>query len=117
MKSNSPTSFFPSEIYSCSINFQPGGEKLKKKKAKSSFRGLIPISGLGQTGQKGASPSLAPLAGFAIEKQAKELGESHRNPKYPCIKIVPLDDGTWYCPLCGEKNTGSFCKGCGFESN
>lgn len=33
----------------------------------------------------------------------------------PRMIITPHEDGTWFCPLCGDKNTGLGCKSCGFE--
>lgn len=35
-------------------------------------------------------------------------------PKAP-VKIIPKDDGSWYCPDCGQHNEKSrrVCKGCG----
>lgn len=33
----------------------------------------------------------------------------------PRISITPREDGTWFCPLCGDKNTGFSCKSCKFE--
>ena len=37
--------------------------------------------------------------------------------KFPRIVINPLEDGTWYCPLCGDKNCRqTICKGCGFDA-
>ena len=83
MKSNIPCSNCHYENPSGSIYCQHCGEKLKEKKAKSSFRDLIPISGLGQTGQKGASPSLAPLAGFAMRSRQRNWGNHTGIPNTP----------------------------------
>nr|WP_294493047.1 hypothetical protein [uncultured Anaerosporobacter sp.] len=33
----------------------------------------------------------------------------------PQITIIPHEDGTWFCPLCGDKNTELSCKSCDFE--
>lgn len=54
-------------------------------------------------GAKGVS--VAPLA----YKNGKEEGKVA-----PRIAITPLEDGTWFCPLCGEKNNGNSCRGCEF---
>ena len=66
---------------------------------------------LAGTGHKGSS--LAPLGGMAIENQAKSLGGiiTHKH----LTKVCPLEDGSWYCPDCGEPNPkhSTFCKGCG----
>lgn len=68
---------------------------------------------LAGAGTRGSS--LAPLGSMAIEKQAKELG-GKRKTSFPKISVVPLMDGSWFCPLCGDKNNNKdFCKGCGFE--
>lgn len=57
--------------------------------------------------------SLAPLIAMNIEKDAAQ------NKKAPAqnapVKIVPKDDGSWYCPDCGQHNVKGrrVCKGCG----
>ncbi|TGY91474.1 hypothetical protein E5329_20835 [Petralouisia muris] len=62
-------------------------------------------------GHKGSS--IAPLGAMAIERQGKELepGNAHKN----LVKVCPCQDGTWYCPDCGELNQQykNFCKNCG----
>lgn len=67
------------------------------------------------TGARGSS--IAPLGGLAVESQAAEMAAGKIKNKFPRIIIKPLEDGTWYCPLCGDKNIGqNICKGCGFDA-
>lgn len=67
------------------------------------------------TGTRGIS--IAPLGGLAVEKQAAEMATEQIKKKFPRIVVKPLEDGTWYCPLCGDKNKRqNICKGCGFEA-
>lgn len=52
--------------------------------------------------------------GIAIAPLAKR----HRNTSdriMPQISITPHKDGTWFCPLCGDKNSEISCKSCDFE--
>lgn len=47
------------------------------------------------------------------------LAMKHRNTSgriMPRISITPHEDGTWFCPLCGDKNSEEICKNCEFES-
>ena len=47
------------------------------------------------------------------------LAKRHRNTSggiIPRITIIPHEDGTWFCPLCGDKNSEESCKNCEFES-
>lgn len=77
----------------------PGGFPWKNAKA---------YAGLGHKG-----PSIAPLGAMAIENQSKEFAktDTHTN----LVKVCPRQDGTWYCPDCGELNEQykNFCKNCG----
>lgn len=96
-----------------SVYCQQCGCKLKKKsifQRKKNNANQIFFAGMGQKGS-----SIAPLGGMAIANQAKQFADYKRNRQFPKIKIYPLSDGTWYCPLCGDKNNGDSCKGCGFE--
>ena len=36
-------------------------------------------------------------------------------PKKTLVKVIPLKDGRWYCPECGELNSrqSKICYGCG----
>lgn len=86
------------------------GSKLPKKPIISIGKRNT-ASSLAGTGTRGSS--LAPLGMMSIENSAKELGEV--TVVSNLIKIQPLQDGSWYCPDCGELNH-SFtfsCKGCG----
>lgn len=58
--------------------------------------------------------SIAPLACMGIEKQAeKELGKVSTIPHLTHVR--PKEDGSWFCPDCGELNPAHArnCKGCG----
>ena len=57
--------------------------------------------------------SLAPLGAMAIEAQTEELGKTAAPPKL--VPVIPLENGDWYCPDCGEYNPkySLFCKNCG----
>ena len=70
-------------------------------------------SSLAGTGQRGSS--LAPLGAMAIEAQAEELGKTAAPPKL--VPVIPLENGDWYCPDCGEYNPkySLFCKNCGWS--
>ncbi|WP_455717811.1 hypothetical protein [Anaerosporobacter sp.] len=46
------------------------------------------------------------------------LAKKHRDISgkiMPQISITPHEDGTWFCPLCGDKNAELICKSCYFE--
>lgn len=58
--------------------------------------------------------SIAPLACMGIENQAeRELGKVSTIPKL--ARVQPREDGSWFCPDCGELNIAysKNCKGCG----
>ena len=79
------------------------GTKLRKKESMFSRDNISSTGTIAGAGAKGVS--VAPLAyknGIEDRKVA------------PRITITPLEDGTWFCPLCGEKNTGNGCRGCDF---
>lgn len=85
------------------------GCKLKKK----TFGGFPWKSAKAFTGLGHKGSSIAPLGAMAIENQSKELGKVtvHKT----LVKVCPREDGTWYCPDCGELNGQykNFCKNCG----
>lgn len=56
---------------------------------------------------------MAPLIGLQIDSSKKS------NLKKSNIPIIPLEDGSWYCPDCGEHNKKNqfICRGCGKEYN
>ena len=57
--------------------------------------------------------SLAPLIAMNIEKDAAQYKKA--SAQKASVKIVPKDDGSWYCPDCGQHNAKGrrVCKGCG----
>lgn len=84
------------------------GKKLTRSLGHSKWKKQKYLAGNGTRGS-----SLAPLGGIAIENQAKSLGGilTHKH----LVKVSPLENGSWYCPDCGELNAkySRFCKGCG----
>ena len=49
---------------------------------------------------------------------ATPLAKRYRNTSgsiMPRIPITPQEDGTWFCPLCGDENTMFECNSCDFE--
>ncbi|MEA5011873.1 MAG: zinc ribbon domain-containing protein [Angelakisella sp.] len=82
------------------------GSGLKKKTSIFSRNHIKYVSGLGHKGV-----SLAPLAEMAIENAPFMI--DHPEPE-PCAKVITKEDGSWFCPCCGELNskTALFCKGC-----
>lgn len=58
--------------------------------------------------------SIAPLAAMSIEKSGEWL-ENQKKKGKKLVPVRPLEDGSWYCPDCGELNQKhtTFCKGCG----
>ncbi|WP_455716860.1 hypothetical protein [Anaerosporobacter sp.] len=79
------------------------GIRLTSKKSMFSRDNISATGTIAGAGAKGVS--VAPLA----YKNGTEAGKSA-----PRIVITPHEDGTWFCPLCGEKNTGYSCRGCEF---
>lgn len=87
---------------------QKCGGKVKEASLFTSWKETKFLAGMGAKGS-----SLAPLGAMAVEEQSKELGSvtTHKT----LVKVLPLDDGRWYCPDCGELNDKRIlsCKGCG----
>lgn len=85
---------------------QKCGEKLPCK----SFLNLNGIAGMGMKGV-----SIAPLGAKSVQNQAKEEFKDTGAKNSVHVKTVPLEDGSWYCPDCGEYNSSFalFCSGCG----
>lgn len=96
-----------------SIYCQHCGNKLKKKAFFSTDANQSKKIFFAGMGNKGSS--IAPLGGMAIQNQAKQFSDYKQKKSFPKIKIIPLEDGSWYCPLCGDKNKERFCKGCGID--
>lgn len=88
------------------------GTKLRQKKTLGRLLKSLDLKDIAGAGAKGVSA--APMAGRVIEDQAKEVSVPGGMPAKKA-KVLPLDDGSWFCPDCGEHNrTGTaFCKGCG----
>lgn len=98
-----------------SIYCQHCGKKLKKKLFGNRMKASSNPIHLAGMGQKGSS--MAPLGGMAIEGQTKQFSDYKYSKTFPKIKVSPLPDGTWFCPLCGDKNKGVLCRGCGFPKS
>lgn len=103
----------------CSFKNFPGtkfcqgcGEKLPRKKDFKALVDSLDLKDIAGAGAKGVS--VAPMAGRVIEGQAEAAG-AKANKNSTAAKVVLHDDGTWFCPDCGEHNrTGvRICKGCG----
>lgn len=59
--------------------------------------------------------ALALLTAMAVEGQAREMQRQGKRAGH-LVKAVPLKNGDWYCPDCGELNRNySICHGCGRE--
>lgn len=82
------------------------GEKLPRK-------GALNFNGVAGNGMKGAS--IAPLAAMSAEKSGRQEFAASGSKSSQRVKTVPLRDGSWFCPDCGEHNKPSqmFCNGCG----
>lgn len=61
--------------------------------------------------------SIAPIAAMTIENQIRQ--EDMEHVVQSTVRVVPLADGTWFCPDCGEHNLihDMFCKGCGKDKS
>ena len=93
----------------CGFENLPGTQFCQRCGSKISLKFTDKIaSSLAGTGQKGSS--LAPLGAMAIEAQTEELGKTAAPPKL--VPVIPLENGDWYCPDCGEYNPkySLFCK-------
>lgn len=91
---------------------QQCGTKLKVKKSVFSRENISNTGTIAGAGAKGVS--VAPLAYRKGQESGNDMGQSSQ-PSQVQIPVTPLEDGTWYCPLCGDKNKGQSCRGCGFE--
>lgn len=62
--------------------------------------------------------SIAPLAVMGLKKVAFNDKDLQKVTKKKYVKVIPLEDSSWYCPDCGEHNQPHtfVCKGCGRES-
>lgn len=89
------------------------GNKLRQKKTLGRLLKSLDLKDIAGAGAKGVSA--APMAGRVIEDQAKEISASGGTRGKGKAKVLPLSDGTWFCPDCGEHNRAgvAVCKGCG----
>ena len=57
------------------------------------------------------SYTIAPLIGLQLDN----TNQISNSPSYKNVPVVPLEDGSWYCPDCGEHNNKNryICYGCG----
>lgn len=87
---------------------QKCGSKLKESAKLFDFKNTKFLAGAGAKGS-----SIAPLAMMSVTNGTSDLGPvtSVKN----VVKVLPLEDGRWYCPDCGELNPPHTfsCKGCG----
>lgn len=65
----------------------------------------------------GKGISISPLAMKNIEDNAKNNPDLQQTKKNIHAKVIPLPDGSCYCPDCGTYNESNpsclYCKGCG----
>lgn len=89
---------------------QKCGKKIIRKGLRAFFRGAD-FSNLAGMGARGVS--IAPLGKMAVDNLSKQWGNK-KNPS-GCVKVVPLEDGSWYCPDCGFHNArhALYCGDCG----
>jgi predicted amidophosphoribosyltransferase len=81
----------------------------KKLIVKNKFIKSLDFGSVSGTGAKGVS--VAPLAAKAISNEAGKIKQN----KNKIVKVIPLKDGSWHCPDCGQLNKpySLYCKGCG----
>lgn len=79
------------------------------KKLSKSFIKQLNFGSVSGAGAKGVS--IAPIVSKTIESQADEI----KVKKKQRVKVIPLKDGSWYCPDCGQLNKSHslYCKSCG----
>ena len=89
---------------------QKCGSHLKPKKSLKKIMESLNFGSISGSGAKGVS--IAPLVGIDIDKNNREY-------EYATGKRVrkhySLEDGSWYCPYCGNKNNKQvefFCAEC-----
>ena len=87
---------------------QKCGGSIPRKKPLFSFENGKFLAGWG-----GKGIITAPLIGMAVEGHANR----YRDDKVhiSTVPVIPLENGDWYCPECGQYNLKKdiFCKGCG----
>ena len=84
------------------------GTYLQVKKPFFSFANLKFLSGW-----QGRGVTHFPLMGMAVEGHANQIKEGKASGTK--VPVVPHEDGSWYCPDCGQYNRKKdmFCIGCG----
>ncbi len=93
------------------IYCQQCGNKVAKKSLKK-FASNLQFGSLAGMGSKGVS--VAPIVGVEMDKAHNN--KFHAN-KVKVLKHFVLDDGSWFCPYCGNKNkrTDKLCVECSSE--
>lgn len=93
----------------CKFENYDGTRFCQKCGAELPSRRSINLKGIAGMGMKGVSA--APLAARTVEGQSEKLKSKSKFH----VKTVSLNDGSWYCPDCGQYNKSSayFCSGCG----
>lgn len=96
------------ENYDGTVYCQKCGNYLKKSKVHLNHGFFGAIAKLSNSGN-----TMAPLVGLQVDANAKNTTKTHH--KAP---IIPLEDGSWYCPDCGEHNKKAqyICRGCGRQN-
>lgn len=90
---------------------QQCGEALHKSHSLKVLVKSFNIGSIAGIGAKGVS--IAPISAMKNEQAKRPISsENSRNDK---IQVIPLKDGTWFCPYCGNHNQQYelFCKNCG----
>ena len=85
------------------------GSFLKPQKSFKKFIKSLNFGSIAGAGAKGTS--IAPLSGIDLDnKNRKNEDATTERVK----KSYSLEDGSWYCPYCGEKNnqTQFLCRDC-----
>lgn len=88
------------------------GAKLPQKRSAKEFLDSLDLKDVAGIGTRGLS--IAPMAGRVIEDQGKEVAQPGVR-QADKARVVPLPDGKWFCPDCGELNKveSRSCQSCG----
>lgn len=89
---------------------QKCGKRLSGHTSLLGWKALQPLAGTGARGT-----SIAPIAALTIDEQAQELGVDKSPANVQRVNVIPLPDGSWFCPECGDHNKpySRICSGCG----